>query len=222
MFYKIGLTLTLLTLLAAPVYAQFTLRVGAAVAGTYYSSGELRRRIQTGFSSPVEFDQSGATTPGVLIGAELVDGGLWQVGMGIEHLLPRAIDGHDGAFSFTSFYAVSRLQLQRPTAPFVTVRFGWSIFNGDDRYENPAYSGVSIENFRDDAQVQLRGSFNYAVSVGIARGPFRLEAAYMTYLGTRRVRENARTERETTRVTDIKTRYSNLSLMIGYTIGLDS
>jgi len=26
MFYKIGLTLTLLTLLAAPVYAQFTLR----------------------------------------------------------------------------------------------------------------------------------------------------------------------------------------------------
>ncbi len=222
MFYKIGLTLTLLTLLAAPVYAQFTLRVGAAVAGTYYSSGEVQGQIRPGAIGPVEYDRSDATTPGVLIGAELVDGGLWQVGIGIEHLLPQAIDGHGGTFSFTSFYAVSRLQLQRPTAPFATVRFGWSIFNGDDRYKNPAYSGVPLEVFRDNAKIQLSGSFNYAASVGIARGPFRLEAAYMSYLGTRRVRENARAAEEATRITDIKTRYSNLSLMIGYTIGLDS
>ena len=124
----------------------------------------------------------------------------------------------DWLATHTAVYATSRLQLQWPTAPFAAIRFGWTVFSGDEDYKNPAYSGVPLEFFRDNARIQLRGWFNYAASLGLARGPFQLEVAYITYRSTRRVRETARTAEEQTRVTDIKTRYSNLSIQIGYTI----
>ncbi len=221
MFYKICLTLTLLTLLAGPADAQqLTFKVGADVTGTYHASGITQARLGPGAIGDAEIDLSVATSSGFMIGAEFVGGNFWQVGLGVEQLFPRPIDGHDGSFSFTTFYATTRLQLSGLVTPSLAARLGWTLSHSDETFKEPAYSAIPIELVHEDVRVLLRGGFNYGVNLGLARGPVRVEVAYLTYLGTRLVRRNGLLRDDTKRLVDLDIRYTTFNILLGYTIRL--
>ena len=208
----------LLALLVLPGYAQLTLKVGPTFGGTYRTEGKVLVRFPAGRTQQVPLDRSDDTSAGLLVGAEFVDGKVWQAGIGVEHLFPRSVSGHEGRFSFTSAYVTTRLQAKGVAGLFVSSQFGWTLFRGDGSYTDPAYSGVPLDVYRDNAKIELRGTVNYGASVGVVRGPFRVEVAYLSYHGKRRLRENARTAGEVTRVTDLKTVHRSFSLLLGYTL----
>ena len=58
------------------------------------------------------------------------------------------------------------------------------------------------------------------MNLGLARGPVRVEVAYLTYLGTRLVRRNGLLRDDTKRLVDLDIRYTTFNILLGYTIRL--
>ncbi len=204
-----------------PAQAQFTVKAGVDLLGTYTSSGTVPEGFarvpgQGTFLTTRKLRSSTATSPGVLVGGEFADGGRLQVGLGVEHLFPRALESHDGTFSFTSVYALVRGKLDRRVSPVGGARFGWTRFHGDDRFTDPDYTGVYYHGLNEEVSVHLRSGFHYGLSGGIAVGKVRAETILAVYTGRRIVREVADNVNQVNQDTSIKARYSKFGFVVSY------